>query len=1069
MPAIIAAVATVAVSSIATAINSALARKKSEPPKLGISTLHVPPEPDVEIVLVHGLETDSRTAWADDDKTGGDAFCWPSSELPASLAALGVSARIVAYDYDSKFRNPEYLTRRTLLHQAESLVEALTRHRQRRGYLPIVFVCHSLGGLLVKNALVNARAAGADSLDDISKSIAGIVFLGTPHDSSPLALADSLCRILPFTPNAELVRELRERSTTLAYSLERFKPLAAHLFICDVTEASSTSHGEISSLGSGISSQRHKSLQLPRQRERLCKFSNPQEEDLRLLMASIGDICLQAAKTTFSSKSTDKKKLLVARREVPYLGMDMTLAEHCASLSTQPITQKLEALENYFASWTKQDKKDILETPLQTHDRYAWPVAILQGHPGCGKTDLALRYIARKQNTYGSILWVNAASRKSLELSFQGIARRIVSHCSESPVSAASLLGLEEVGLDVDKDLDDQDFSTVVQAVSEWLTGPHERKWLLVLDGLSPELGYPAPTTWTGQFDQSRSRRQSWRELLRTLPSTASGHGHIVISTSDKVPSYGSKVIRFTTSGAQEVVTEQRIPFEPTSGSMDFTQHIKIWWNTAPAWEQRVLALTQFLADKNCPHIPLSLLEAELEGVEITRLTIPGLKHEQSHLYPSNSLLDIGPQLLSRLSPDLFQVTAKRAAERAWEILGDSIGTTENRSDLIFAWDSQAQVVQNIKATLRRCLGIFKDQDVSKMLSSKDDKKWADLASICEGHAEYATAGTLYQLERQRQTPGTEKDFSLQLDCARAYQHSGNYPDAEAAYENIFSTEYKGMSFDGRLAAYRQFASMQASQGKFSTAIDKLSTVLAIEDKFGDDASRRQVTESVTELATYLAKDGNQSAASALLQRMLVSLEDTRGPSHPATLSIMEALSNIKLKEGELGDARRLLNFVYDCQKQRLGDKHPSTVLCGSKIAATWDLEGRTEEAEAKYSECLEAATESLGARHPAVFSIREDFVRCLLTLGKRHEAEQQLKKLKKEVEDFPGLYPDAVTRRINRLLDGNGDVDDFDMESLLVTRTTLGVGGFYADEDEDDEDDYDDEYASDDTWCEEE
>ena len=47
---------------------------------------------------------------------------------------------------------------------------------------PIIFVAHSLGGLLVKRALVEARKMKHDKeLQDVSYSSSAIIFFGTPH------------------------------------------------------------------------------------------------------------------------------------------------------------------------------------------------------------------------------------------------------------------------------------------------------------------------------------------------------------------------------------------------------------------------------------------------------------------------------------------------------------------------------------------------------------------------------------------------------------------------------------------------------------------------------------------------------------------------------------------------------------------------------------------------------------------------------------------------------------------------------------------------------------------------
>jgi hypothetical protein len=51
---------------------------------------------------------------------------------------------------------------------------------------PILFICHSLGGVVFKQALITASSQ-PDHYGDILKSIRGVVFMGTPHRGSRTA------------------------------------------------------------------------------------------------------------------------------------------------------------------------------------------------------------------------------------------------------------------------------------------------------------------------------------------------------------------------------------------------------------------------------------------------------------------------------------------------------------------------------------------------------------------------------------------------------------------------------------------------------------------------------------------------------------------------------------------------------------------------------------------------------------------------------------------------------------------------------------------------------------------
>ncbi|KAM5349705.1 hypothetical protein ACJ41O_006210 [Fusarium nematophilum] len=1067
-----------ALTSRVEAFSSSFYRKHgSESLNFGISILHSPPSPEVDIVLVHGVGAEATSAWTYTDDSTRHEFCWPTAELPPRLR---VQARILAYDYDSKFRTAEYLASRTLLHQTGALVEALERHRQKARQRPIVFVCHSLGGIVVKNALVNARSSNVQGFKDVYHAVTGIVFLGTPHTSSPGALADSLCHILGLGPDDERYGELRDRSTTLAYSLDRFKPLAASLHIYAITETPSLSRHD-TDLDKQPRCERHKHLSLRRDHVDLCKFSSREDEDLHIVIGCIDKLCPQAAENsardTMPREDTGLHGRMIAEDKVHGLGMGQALTAQVSKRSSlldesdPRRLKKLETLEKYFVKWLGAD--------LSTPELSARPVAILQGPPGCGKTETALRYVGRNHQEYSSILWVNAANQKSLAFSFQDIATRMISQY-EAPDTAAKLLGLEGISLDEDRDLDGEDLRILEQAVMDWLTRPHEKKWLLILDGLSQGSGYPVPAVWT-QFDQTKHSGW-WREFLRRLPSTAGDRGHVIISTRENdATALGQHVILFAATEAEKEAVSPTSFFQPLTQTHGESLHrIDEWWHTAQVWERRVLELALFLSDENCRKIPLFLLETVLPMDKTSwKSTIPELERDESCVRLSASLLNKGPLLLPRLTTDTKSElpvgrprVLTRAAARAWENLEKGIQAIRKHRDLIFAWEDEAQVAQNISAVSRRCEGVLNPEDLSQLsLCQQDRRNWQELASVCEAHAEYTTAKKLYDLERTRHHRGGKTDFQLRLDCARVYQLSGDYDSAEIEYEEIFSSTYKDLfpsgflqkPVDDRITAYRQLALMRASQGRFNKAVEEISHIVALEDPFGDDSDRKQVSESMSELALYLAKGGSGQAAGAVLQRIIVSLEQTRGTTHPATLGAMEVLSTIKMKQGELEEALHLVETVYDGQRRRLGDRHPTTVLCRSKIATACDLGGDAKRAEAIYVECLEVAAESLGPRHPDLFGMRQGFVRCLLNLRKRSQARHHLQILKHEVESSPKLYPRTTARRINHLLDGKWDDDYFEIDSLCSPRSTLGVGAFYdGGAVNDDEESV---YDSDDSW----
>lgn len=91
---------------------------------------------------------------------------------------------------------------------------------------PIIFVCHSLGGLIVKRALIYCRSLSHEHVEHLRSvyiSTYGILFLGTPHNGSDIAkwatMLQSICSVvLPkkfFDSSPQLVESLKSNNETL--------------------------------------------------------------------------------------------------------------------------------------------------------------------------------------------------------------------------------------------------------------------------------------------------------------------------------------------------------------------------------------------------------------------------------------------------------------------------------------------------------------------------------------------------------------------------------------------------------------------------------------------------------------------------------------------------------------------------------------------------------------------------------------------------------------------------------------------------------------------------------------
>lgn len=135
----------------------------------------------VDICFVHGLTGDRLGTWT----ASGQATPWPQTLLPPRLG----KARILTYGYDAYILRPVASTNRLIDHAANLLNDLTTdRASSHASTRPLVFVAHSLGGLVVKQAILLSQNNPELHLRGVFDCTKGIIFMGTPHRGSWMAV-----------------------------------------------------------------------------------------------------------------------------------------------------------------------------------------------------------------------------------------------------------------------------------------------------------------------------------------------------------------------------------------------------------------------------------------------------------------------------------------------------------------------------------------------------------------------------------------------------------------------------------------------------------------------------------------------------------------------------------------------------------------------------------------------------------------------------------------------------------------------------------------------------------------
>ncbi|GFF98651.1 hypothetical protein IFM53868_09897 [Aspergillus udagawae] len=131
----------------------------------------------IDIIAVHGFDSFDTSG-----SCSASSWCEPSGQpgdwLVEFIRTHNLEARLLLYEYKSN------ITLRTdagsLSRQADCLLLQISNERSTTDpHTPLIFLCHGLGGILVKQALVNASQN--DHYRGIKTATRGLAFFGTPH------------------------------------------------------------------------------------------------------------------------------------------------------------------------------------------------------------------------------------------------------------------------------------------------------------------------------------------------------------------------------------------------------------------------------------------------------------------------------------------------------------------------------------------------------------------------------------------------------------------------------------------------------------------------------------------------------------------------------------------------------------------------------------------------------------------------------------------------------------------------------------------------------------------------
>jgi len=179
----------------------------------------------VDVVALHGLDGHAFNSWEFHD--GGQSFMWLRDCLHEQIP----EARIMLYGYNANVVSDVSTGRlRTF---AETFLERLLHVREGSSFTdrPLILLAHSMGGLIIKQALLIANNKADGRFDSIINSVGGVIFLGTPHRGGngvdTATFVANFVRVFNVNVRVDLIKSLDPSSMVLFDLTDDFRQLIA--------------------------------------------------------------------------------------------------------------------------------------------------------------------------------------------------------------------------------------------------------------------------------------------------------------------------------------------------------------------------------------------------------------------------------------------------------------------------------------------------------------------------------------------------------------------------------------------------------------------------------------------------------------------------------------------------------------------------------------------------------------------------------------------------------------------------------------------------------------------------
>ncbi|KAF2962612.1 hypothetical protein GQX73_g10961 [Xylaria multiplex] len=343
---------------------------------------------EIDVVAVHGLNFMNNPDHARDTWAKGGKL-WLKDFLPDKLAK---PARVMLFSYNS---NPTMGAAAIKLDDhANILLHWLNLKRQDASQRPLLFICHSLGGLLVKQALVEA------TLDNTYKPIVEatklLIFFATPHRGGRYAsvgdIAAKIVRAGLRKPTNDLFESLKKQSDSATKRFEQSRHLYERCLVVNFYEGEP--YGTLGiivdkdSATLGLPGTREKQVAMHADHSSICKFE---------LVNTACELVLET----------------IAMETIRALDIEPRNVHWSVPRSINPMfTGRLDIIRRV---------KNAMKLPSQDIQS----IFVLTGMGGLGKSEVCLKVANDLREEFWGVFWVDVSSDSAAKEGFSTVAKRL--------------------------------------------------------------------------------------------------------------------------------------------------------------------------------------------------------------------------------------------------------------------------------------------------------------------------------------------------------------------------------------------------------------------------------------------------------------------------------------------------------------------------------------------------------------------------------------------------------------------------------------------------------------------